>query len=83
LNIDICIQNAVISIQILLIFKKSSPLKLLGEINRNLVGSIYGRSSVNIAHFVPFLPSFGSFRQAVSEEKILKISNICIEITAF
>jgi hypothetical protein len=27
--------------------------------------------------------SFGSFRHVVSEEKILKISNICIEITAF
>jgi hypothetical protein len=23
--------------------KKSSPLKLLGQMNRNLVGSIYGR----------------------------------------
>jgi hypothetical protein len=34
-------------------FKKSSPLKPLGEMNRNLVGSIYGRSSVKIAHFVP------------------------------
>jgi hypothetical protein len=31
--------------------------------NRNLVGSIYGRSSIKIAHFVPI-------RQAVSEEKI-------------
>jgi hypothetical protein len=49
LNIDICIQNAVISIH----FKKSSPLKQLGQMNRNLVGSIYGRSSVKIAHFVP------------------------------
>ena len=33
--------------------KKSSPLKPLGQINRNLVGSIYGRSSIKIAHFVP------------------------------
>jgi hypothetical protein len=31
---------------------KSSPLKLLGQMNRNLVGSIYGRSSIKIAHFV-------------------------------
>ena len=30
--------------------KKSSPLKLLGQMNRNLVGSIYGRSSITIAH---------------------------------
>jgi hypothetical protein len=79
-------------------FKNSSPLKLLGQMNRNLVGSIYGRSSIKSAHFVLihwqtwppqailvtdwsisknllltahrcFLPSFGSFGQAVSEEK--------------
>jgi hypothetical protein len=29
------------------------PLKPLGQMNRNLVGSIYGMSSMNIAHFVP------------------------------
>ena len=34
-------------------FLNSSPLKLFGQMNRNLVGSIYGRSSVKIAHFVP------------------------------
>ena len=34
-------------------FKKSSSLKLLSQMNRNLVGSIYGRSSIKIAHFVP------------------------------
>jgi hypothetical protein len=33
--------------------KKSSPLKPLGQINQNLVGSIYGRSSIKIAHLVP------------------------------
>ena len=33
-------------------FFKSS-LKPLGQMNRNLVGSIYGRSSIKIAHFVP------------------------------
>ena len=33
--------------------KKSSPLKPFGQMNRNLVGSIYGRSSIKIAHFVP------------------------------
>jgi hypothetical protein len=27
-------------------FLKSSPLKLLGQMNRNLVGSIYERSSI-------------------------------------
>jgi hypothetical protein len=33
-------------------FLKSSPLKPLGQMNQILVGSIYGRSSVKIAHFV-------------------------------
>jgi hypothetical protein len=33
--------------------KQSSPLKPLGQMNRNLVGSIYGRSSIKIANFVP------------------------------
>jgi hypothetical protein len=28
-------------------------LKPLGQMNRNLVGSIYGRFSIKIAHFVP------------------------------
>jgi hypothetical protein len=32
--------------------KQSFPLKLLGQMNRNLVGSIYGMSSIKIAHFV-------------------------------
>jgi hypothetical protein len=30
----------------------SSPLKPFGQMNQNLVGSIYGRFSVKIAHFV-------------------------------
>jgi hypothetical protein len=34
-------------------FLKSSPLKPLGQMNRNLVGSIYGRFPIKIAHFVP------------------------------
>jgi hypothetical protein len=36
-----------------LISKKSSPLKPRGQMNRNLVGSIYGKTSIKIAHFVP------------------------------
>jgi hypothetical protein len=36
-----------------LISKKSSSLKPLGQMNWNLVGSIYGRSSIKIAHLVP------------------------------
>jgi hypothetical protein len=34
-------------------FLDSSPLKPFGQMNWNLVGSIYGKSSVTIAHFVP------------------------------
>jgi hypothetical protein len=34
------------------ILKKSSPLTPLGQMNRDLVGSIYGMSSMKIAHFV-------------------------------
>ena len=34
-------------------FFKSSPLKPLGQMNWNLVGSIYGRSSISNAHLVP------------------------------
>jgi hypothetical protein len=33
--------------------KKSSPLTPLGQMNPNLVGSIYIMSSIKIAHFVP------------------------------
>jgi hypothetical protein len=33
--------------------KKSSPLKPFNQINRNLVGIIYGRSSIKMAQFVP------------------------------
>jgi hypothetical protein len=33
--------------------KKSSPPKLLGQMKQNLVGSIYGRFSIKIAHFIP------------------------------
>ena len=34
--------------------KKSSPLKLLGQIKPNLTGSIYVRSSIKLLHLVPF-----------------------------
>jgi hypothetical protein len=37
-----------------LIFKKSSPLKLLGQMEPNLAGSIYVRSSIKFVHLVPF-----------------------------
>jgi hypothetical protein len=37
----------------LAVFFKSFPLKPLDQMNWNLVGSIYGRSSIKSAHFVP------------------------------
>jgi hypothetical protein len=33
--------------------KQSSSLKLLSQLNRNLAWSNYGRSSIQIAHFIP------------------------------
>jgi hypothetical protein len=36
-----------------LIYKKTSLLKPHGQMNRNLVGSILGRSSIKIAYLVP------------------------------
>jgi hypothetical protein len=36
-----------------LISKKSSPLKPLGQMDRNLVGSILGMSFIKLAHLVP------------------------------
>jgi hypothetical protein len=39
-------------------FFKSSLLKPLGQMNRNLVGSIYGRSSMSIAHRGPSIDAF-------------------------
>jgi hypothetical protein len=35
-----------------LISKKSSPLKPLGQMNQNLVGSIFGRFSIKNVHLV-------------------------------
>jgi hypothetical protein len=65
--------------------EKSSPLKPLCQMNQNLEGSIYGRSSITTAHSIPIRlqtwppqiilvsdPSFGSFGKAVSEEKIFR-----------
>jgi hypothetical protein len=42
-----------LSIKLLADFSISSPLKPFGQMNRNVVGSIYGRFSVKIANFVP------------------------------
>jgi hypothetical protein len=37
-----------------LLLKKSSPLKRLGQMEPNLAGSIYVRSSINFLRFIPF-----------------------------
>jgi hypothetical protein len=46
-------QRQVILVSDWLFFFNSSRLKPFGQMNRNLVGTIYGKSSVRIAHFVP------------------------------
>jgi hypothetical protein len=43
--------------------KRFSPLKSLCQMNRNLVGSILGRSSIAIAHLVPNHYKHGRHRQ--------------------
>jgi hypothetical protein len=48
--------------------KKSSPLKPLCQMNRNLVGSIYGRSSIKVAHSVPICYKHGHHRRFFSSE---------------
>jgi hypothetical protein len=56
--------------------KKSSPLKPLGQMNRNLVGSFHGRSSIKIAHFVPIgLQTWPSQNILVSDLLISKESS--------
>ena len=38
----------------------ASSLKLLDQMNQNLVGCIYGRSSITIAQFVPILANMAA-----------------------
>jgi hypothetical protein len=45
--------------------KTSSPLKPLGQMNRNLAGNIYGMSFMTIAHFVPIGSKHGYHRNLV------------------
>ena len=48
----IWLPRAIVSVWLML--NKSSPLKLLGEMETNLAGSIYVRSSIKRLHLVPF-----------------------------
>jgi hypothetical protein len=58
-------------------FFKSSPLKPFGQMNRNLVVSIYGRSSIKTAHFVPIdLQTWAPQAILVSEWLISKKSSL-------
>jgi hypothetical protein len=64
---------------------KKSSLKLLGQMEPNLAGSIYVRSSIKLLHLVPFgqqtwplllkIPSLAPFGQAVSEKIFLTLAN--------
>jgi hypothetical protein len=56
---------------------KSSPLKLLGQMEPNLAGRIYVRYSIKLLHMVHrcFLPSLAPFGQAVSEKIVLTVAN--------
>ena len=40
-------------------------MKPLGQMNRNLVGSIYGMSSTKIAHYVPIVNKHGYHQNLV------------------
>ena len=52
-NVSFCHHLASVVCRPSLFTFQSSPLKPLSQMNSNLVGSIYGRSSITIAHFVP------------------------------
>jgi len=59
-----------------LMLKKSSPLKLLGQMEPNLAGSIYVRSSIKFLRFVPFGQQIWLPRAIlVSDWLLLKISS--------
>ena len=65
--------------------KYSSPLKPLGQMNRNLVGSILGRSSKKIAHLVPIrLQAWPPQTILVSDWSIFKKSSLlkpCVQMS--
>jgi hypothetical protein len=58
--------------------KKSSPLKPLGQMNRNLVGNILGRSSIKIAKDIK------GFQIKIDEKThSIKISQLADDTTLF
>ena len=61
-------------------FLKSFPLKPLGQMNRNLVGSIYGRSSIEIAnfgHYERFIWYFFCWESSIKSQNIEIRINLC------
>jgi hypothetical protein len=50
--------------------KKSSPLKLLGQMEPNLAGSIYVRSSIKLLHLIPFGQQTWALRKFNTEPSI-------------
>jgi hypothetical protein len=54
---------------------KSSPLKLLGQMEPNLAGSIYVRYSIKLLHMVPFGQQTWPPRAIVSEDIFLIVAN--------
>ena len=59
-------------------FYKSSPLKPLGQMNRNLVGGIYGRPSIKMVHFIPIGQKYGRHGQFLFLIGSVKLKNLSI-----
>jgi hypothetical protein len=57
--------------------KKSSPIKLLGQMEPNLAGSIYVRSSIKFLRFVPCLIGEDFFYISQSEKRIALGGHVC------
>jgi hypothetical protein len=70
-------QQAILVSDWLISKKKSSLMKPLGQMNRNLVGSIHGKSSIKIAHLVPIVNKHGRHRQYQSETRIAYGGHVC------
>jgi hypothetical protein len=58
-------------------FLDFSPLKPFGQMNRNLVGSIYGKSSVTIVHFTSGVQRRRFLEISQSETRIACGGHVC------
>jgi hypothetical protein len=59
-----------------LLLKKSSPLKLLGQMEPNLTGSIYVRSSIKFLRFIPFGQQIWLLRAILNQKQKLLLAAI-------